>query len=278
VRFDEFEPLSLRLEQMSFRVYELSSSRNPLVQEIRRAAADGRSTDAGLLVAEGPHLVEELLRSSWELHTLVVTPETLPAWESRARDADLQTIVLPSKTFSTISSTEATQGVLALVRPSRWDWKDLKSKRALIVALDGLQDPGNAGTIVRSAEAFGATGIVFLPGCVRIANAKLMRAAAGSLFRLPFLEGVERQVLLSNAQSDGLAVYSLSIGHDRPISDVRWTEPCVIVVGSEGAGVSETLSRAAEHISIPMRHVESLNAGVACSIALFEASRQRSLP
>lgn len=262
---------------MPFRVYELSSSRNPLLQEIRRAAADGRSTDGGLLVAEGPHLVEELLRSSWQLHTLVVTSETLPAWETRARGADVETIVLPSKTFSAISSTEATQGVLALVRPSRWEWKDLKSDRALVVALDGLQDPGNAGTIMRSAEAFGATGIVFLTGSVRIANSKLMRAAAGSLFRLPYLESVEREVLLRNAQSDGLSIYSLSAGHNRSISDVRWTEACVIIVGSEGAGVSETVSRAAEHVSIPTGRVESLNAGVACSIALFEASRQRGV-
>lgn len=262
---------------MSFRVYQLSSTKNPLVQEIRRAAADGRFTDGGLLVAEGPHLVEELLRSSWTLHTLVVTPETLPAWEARAREADLETVVLPSKTFSIISSTEATQGVLALVRPSCWNWNDLISERPLIVALDGIQDPGNAGTIIRSAEAFGATGIIFLAGCVRISNPKLMRAAAGSLFRIPYLDTMHRDVLLRDAQSDGLTVYSLSIGHHRSISDVRWTEPCVIVVGSEGAGVSDTVSRTAEHISIPVRQVESLNAGVACSIALFEASRQRSL-
>jgi TrmH family RNA methyltransferase len=263
---------------MSFRVTHLSSSRNPVVQEIRRAAAGGRPTDQGLLVAEGPHLVEELLRSPWELNTLVVTPETLPAWEAGARDADLETIVVPSKIFSAISSTETTQGVLALVRPSRWDWDDLQSERPLIVALDGVQDPGNAGTIIRSAEGFGATGIVFLTGCVRVANPKLMRAAAGSLFRLPYLESVEREVLLRTAQSNGLSIYSLSIGHDRSISDVRWTEPCIIVVGSEGGGISQAVSRAAEPISIPMRQVESLNAGVACSIALFEASRQRSLP
>src|ERR1051326_2950383 len=102
---------------MSFRVHQLSSSRNPLIQDIRRAALTGRPTEGGLLIAEGPHLIEELLRSPWSLETLVVTPETFHEWEAQARDAGLETIVVPSKTFSTISSTEATQGVLALVRP-----------------------------------------------------------------------------------------------------------------------------------------------------------------
>jgi TrmH family RNA methyltransferase len=237
----------------------------------------GRPTDSGLLVAEGPHLVEELFRSSWTPHTLVVTPEALPAWEVHARKANLDTIVLPSRTFSTISSTETTQGVLALARPVEWTWKHMTREHPLIVALDGLQDPGNAGTIVRSAEAFGATGIIFLAGCVRVANVKLMRASSGSLFRLPFLENVERDVLVSTARSNRLRVYSLSAGQGRVISDVSWTEPCVIVVGSEGGGISDTVSGAAEHVSIPMYQVESLNAGVACSIALFEASRQRRL-
>ena len=102
---------------MSFRIHQLSSTRNPLVQEIRSAAASGGPTESGLLVAEGPHLIEELLRSSWRVEALIVTPDSFPTWQSRAHQADLETIVLPFKTFSTISSTETTQGVLALRVP-----------------------------------------------------------------------------------------------------------------------------------------------------------------
>jgi TrmH family RNA methyltransferase len=260
---------------MSFRVHQLSSSRNPLIQDIRRAALTGRPTEGGLLVAEGPHLIEELLRSPWSLETLVVTPETFHEWEAQARDAGLETIVVSSKTFSTISSTEATQGVLALVRPKTWAWQDLLSQPALVVALDGLQDPGNLGTIIRSAEAFGATGVVLLTGCVRIANAKLMRASAGSLFRMPFLENVEREALVSWARQAGLCICALSASGGVSISDIDLANPSVLVAGSEGAGISAALKSAAQPVLIPMNHVESLNAGVACSIALFEASRQR---
>ena len=237
----------------------------------------GRPTDSGLLVAEGPHLVEELFRSSWTPHTLVVTPEAFPAWEVHARKANLDTIVLPSRTFSTISSTETTQGVLALARPVEWTWKHMTREHPLIVALDGLQDPGNAGTIVRSAEAFGATGIIFLAGCVRVANVKLMRASSGSLFRLPLLENVERDVLVSTARSNRLRVYSLSAGQGRVILR-RVMDGAVRHRGRKRRrDISEDGSGAAEHTSIPMYQVESPNAGYGLLIALFEASRQRRL-
>ncbi len=147
--------------------------------------------------------------------------------------------------------------------------------RALIVALDGLQDPGNAGTIIRSAEAFGATGVVFLSGSVRASNSKLMRASAGSLFRIPFREYVEREELLKQAADAALPLYTLTASAGKSISNAALHQPCVLIAGNEGAGASDILLRRTEQISIPMRNVESLNAGVACSIALFEASRQR---
>jgi TrmH family RNA methyltransferase len=145
----------------------------------------------------------------------------------------------------------------------------------LVVVLDGVQDPGNAGTIVRSAEAFGAGGIVLLEGSVRVANGKFLRAAAGSIFRLPFLEAVERVEFIKRARSLGLTLYALAARGETSLQEADLRIPCALVVGGEGSGVSPELLAAGTVLSIPARKVESLNAAVAASIALFEAARQR---
>jgi TrmH family RNA methyltransferase len=124
--------------------------------------------------------------------------------------------------------------------------------------------------MVRSAEAFGASGVALANGGVHLANGKFLRATAGSLFHLPYSERIAVEDLRS------VRIYALVSQAARPIQDADLRGPCALVVGNEGAGVSHELLRMAEPVSIPTRRVESLNAAVACSIALFEAQRQRS--
>ncbi len=149
-------------------------------------------------------------------------------------------------------------------------------RRALVVILDGIQDPGNAGTIVRSAEAFGASGVVFLKGCSRVANGKLLRATAGSIFRVPFLEGVSVFQLATYLRASQLNLYALAASGEASLAHANLRAPCGLVVGSEGAGVSPELLSGAQTLRIPTSNVESLNAAIACSIALFEAQQQRT--
>ncbi len=164
-----------------------------------------------------------------------------------------------------------------LLRPRKWNWADLIPAQPLIVVLDGIQDPGNAGTILRSAEAFGATGVVFLEGCVRIANGKFLRATAGSIFRLPHLEGMMMDDFLRKIRSSGLKLFALAAQSRTSITQADLHSGCALAVGSEGAGISQVLISEADLVSIPISGVESLNAAIACSIALFEARRQRNL-
>jgi TrmH family RNA methyltransferase len=261
---------------MPHRVVELESARNPRVQEIRRAASSGRPTDVGLLVAEGPHLVDELLQSPWTVETIVLTAETLPLWEHRTRLAGIETIVLPHKTFAAIAATETTQGVLALARPYQYEWRDIFTPGCIALVMDGIQDPGNAGTIIRSAEAFGASGVVLLRDCVRISNPKLMRASAGSVFRVPLIESVALPDLLREVRSAGFRLVSLDASGDHSVREVNRADGLALVTGSEGRGVSPELLRQSETVRIPTLKVESLNAAVACSLALYELSRRRS--
>ena len=183
---------------------------------------------------------------------------------------------IASKAFAQIASTENAQEILGLLRPTDFHWNDLVTPSpALVVVLDSIQDPGNAGTIARSAEAFGASGLVLLNGSVRLANSKFLRAAAGSLFRLPILEKVNVADALVGLRKAELHLAALTTDANQGLRQADLRQPVAIVVGNEGAGISADFRHAATPIRIPTGRVESLNAAVACSLALYEAHNQR---
>lgn len=254
---------------------QLSSAKNPRLQSIRRAAAAGRPTEDGLIAAEGPHLIEEAIRGQWPIEQIFVTGAGRERYGHLLRTAACEIVDVSARAFASTAATESTQEVLALVRPREWTWAELAQRpEALIVVLDGIQDPGNAGTIVRSAEAFGATGVVFLKGSVRVANGKFLRASAGSIFRLPFLEDMAADQVIRHIQTSELKLYALDASAGASLDEIDWRASCALVAGSEGAGVSAEVLSEAERVRIPA-NVESLNAGVACSIALFQARTER---
>jgi TrmH family RNA methyltransferase len=144
-----------------------------------------------------------------------------------------------------------------------------------VIVLDGVQDPGNAGTIIRSAEAFGATGVALLKGSVNPYNPKCLRSAAGSIFRVPLAAGIEQQLLLAAIEQRKVDLYSLAQNGAMDVADCRLDRRCALVVGSEGRGVSERLRAKSMDVRIPTVGVESLNAAIAAAIALYQARRQR---
>jgi TrmH family RNA methyltransferase len=253
----------------------LSSPHNPLLKSVRRAAARGRPTEEGLYLAEGPHLLSEALRGTWEIARIFGTELAFEKHGSLLRNTDAEQIEISREALSAIADTETSQEILALLRPREWSWRELLGNAALVVVLDGIQDPGNAGTIVRSAEAFGATGIVFLKGSVHLSNPKFLRATAGSIFRLPFLEAVDRDEFLREAKSSGLQVRALSPTAQMELTDANLNGPFALAVGSEGTGLSPEIASASEGLRVATKNVESLNAAISVSIALFETFRQR---
>lgn len=253
----------------------LTSLHNSLLKSIRRAGAHGRPTEEGFLVAEGPHLLAEALRGGWHIEKILGTETAFEKHRTLLARAGSEQIEITSEALCAIAATETSQELLTLLRPRDWSWNDLLGESALVVVLDGIQDPGNAGTIVRSAEAFGATGILFLKGSVRVSNPKLLRAAAGSIFRMPFLEGVNSEWLVREAELAGLGLRALSPAAKTGITEADLARPLALAVGSEGAGLSSEIASACEALCIPTRNVESLNAAVSVSIALFEAYKQR---
>jgi TrmH family RNA methyltransferase len=246
-------------------IVNIVSEKNPLLKEVRRLAARGVLSDDGFALAEGPRLLDEAIRSGVEIRVVIVSESFQGRIESEAR-----IVTVPDAVFSGLTSSETPQGVLALVRPPSWTVEDLCRGTSLIVILDAVQDPGNAGAIVRAAEAFGATGVAFLKGSVSPYNPKCLRASAGSTFRLPIVTG------LTEHQLPSLPLYATAPRAAVPVWQAKLSEPCGIVIGGEGGGVRPELASRATAVSIPTTGVESLNASVAAGIVLYEARRQRN--
>lgn len=247
-------------------VETLISDQNPLLKEVRRLGKTGTASPDRSILAEGPRLLDEALRSGVEIRAVILA-ESAGEMAEPARFGGARVVRVPDALFARIASTEAPQGVLALVRAPEWTQEDLLKGTPLLVVLDGIQEPGNAGAILRAAEAFSATGAVFLKGTVNPYNPKALRASAGSVFRLPLVVG--------SAIPPGLAVYAADARAPLTLSEANFREQCAIVIGGEGSGVTPGIAARSTPVRIPTAKVESLNAAVAAGILLYEARRQR---
>jgi TrmH family RNA methyltransferase len=255
----------------------LLSEKNPLLKQVRRAVQKGSLTDDGFAIAEGFHLLEEALKSQAEIGTVIVAQSVKSAIQSHVKGLKLRVATVRDTDFTNLSSTDTPQGVIALVKPPVWTLDQvLRGRVPLIAALDGVQDPGNAGAILRAAEAFGATGAAFLKGSVSPYNPKCMRASAGSVFRLPIAAALDESLLLAALEKKRSVLYAAMPRADLLVSAANFKNSCAIVIGSEGRGVSQQLAEQAIALRIPTTGVESLNAAVAAGILFYEARRQRT--
>jgi len=249
-----------------------------MLKEVRKAILRGAATPDGFAVAESFHLLEEALRSDCEIGAVFAAESVKSAVQRHVGGLKkIRVVVLPDDLFRSISATESSQGVMALVRPPAWTLDQLFRGRSLVVILDGVQDPGNAGTIVRAGEAFGATGVVFLKGAVNPYNPKCLRASAGSIFRVPLVATLEERLLLAAVEQRKLEMFALAPRGALELGECNFSQKCAIIVGSEGRGVSDRLRAKAIDIRIPTVAVESLNAALAAGIALYVARKQRMI-
>jgi TrmH family RNA methyltransferase len=256
----------------------LVSPKNPLLKEVRRAASHGSLTAEGYALAEGFHLLDEVLASRVETGAVIVSESARGQLAERyARLEETRVVTVADAVFAGLGTTEHPQGVITLARPPAWTLDDAFRAVALAIVLDGVQDPGNAGAIIRSAEAFGASGVVFLKGSVNPYNPKCLRGSAGSIFRVAVVAGVTPETLLEAAARQGATLFAAAPRAPLTLDQANLAAACAIVVGAEGRGVSEALAVRATALRIPTRAVESLNAAVACGVLLYEARRQRGV-
>lgn len=254
----------------------ITSRTNARVKQLRAAFAGQARLSGGMVAIEGDNLLGEALRSGMVLKTIFVSERReLPRFVPRS----IEVIWLSEDVFGSVVETQSPQGIAALLVPPVRSLEDVLTGTPLILVAAGLQDPGNLGTLVRSAEAFGATGVATTPGTVSAWNQKALRASAGSLFRVPVV-GVTLEEL-AELKSRGLALMAAVAEDSRDAVEAQDTEfvgSTAILIGNEGAGLSgELLELADVQVTIPCPgKVESLNAAVAGSLLLYEASRQRA--
>ena len=268
----------------------IAGKNNPLVKELRRAFHRGELTGEGDCAIEGVRIIEEAIRSGLKFRAVFFSQSA----ETRANrvlpqiGSNVETLVLPDAMFAAVVPSETPQGVAALVHMPHHDLSDrLESQLSktaklgppvLLVVVVGLQDPGNLGTLIRSAEAFGAAGVILAGPNVSPFNSKVVRASAGSIFRVPVARA-EIAVVLEQLRKNGVRTVATSSHKGTPLQKAQLSGAAAVFIGSEGGGVPrEVLNEMDEIIVIPHSdRVESLNAGVAASIILYEAARQRSL-
>jgi len=259
----------------------VTSRANPRVKQLRAAFNGHARLSGGLVAIEGEHLLFEAMRSGLVFKTIFVSDRrNVPDWVPN----NVELIELTDDVFASVVDTRSPQGLAALLVPPKWALKDAvpPNTTPLLLVAAGLQDPGNVGTLIRSAEAFGATAVLTTAGTVSEWNQKALRASAGSVFRVPVVQ-VTAEDLIS-LKSSGVRLIAAVAPEsaskpaivDAPFADLGGA--CALMIGNEGAGlVAEWLELADTRITIPMPgRVESLNAAVAGSLLLYEAARQRS--
>lgn len=248
----------------------VTSRQNSLCTHLRKLAASAAyRRRCGEFLCDSPKLLEEALLWQGELHTVVATERVpLPPLPESVRCVEV-----PADVMESISPAQSPQGVLAVCGlPERPLPPRLEGRR--YVVLDGVQDPGNAGTILRTADAFHADGVLAVNACADWYGPKTVRASMGAVFRCPTWAcgGEELKALLADS---GLPLYGAALRADT--ADVRTVDftRCAVAIGSEGRGLSQTvLDLCSQTVRIPMSaHCESLNAAAAATVLLWEAAR-----
>ncbi|HKW17416.1 MAG TPA: RNA methyltransferase [Terriglobales bacterium] len=264
------------------RLRRIEGRHNSLLKELRQSFHRGELTAADECAIEGFRIIEEAIRSGLKLRAVFVSES---GRERAARllpqiGAHVDAVVVPDKLFASVVLSETPQGLAALVRLKTYAIDQVldHAEEGPLVAIAGIQDPGNLGTIFRSAEAFGAKGVLLGEGTVSVYNSKVVRASAGSIFRVPFTR-VEIKTAIAEMRSHGIRLLATSSHKGRPLPEVDLRSKASIFIGNEGAGIhKKLLSEMDELIMIPHSpRVESLNAGIAASIVLYEAARQKIL-
>lgn len=260
---------------------ELTSATNSLVKVFRHALAEGVTHD-GWLCGEGPHFLEEALKPGSRATVRSVLVSAAAANKHAALlariPAESELAQIPDRLFRQIAGTGTPQGIAAIVELHATDLKSMAASRnAILVIACGLQDPGNMGTLIRSADALGASAVITLAETVNPFNPKSVRSCVGSVFRMPVFAGAKPGDVFKLVRNSGVRILGTDPRGSITLSSANLQSSIALLVGQEAAGLPPEISRQADElIRIPIRtEAGSLNAAMAAGIFLYEVARQR---
>lgn len=254
----------------------ITSSSNPQLKTISQLNKKAKlRRESGLYVVEGWKMYTEAPKSEIEKvyvaeHFLEKHPELLKEQPNCE--------VVQDKLFASVCDTQTPQGVLCVMRQTKRDLEQLLEKEcSFFVVLEDLQDPGNVGTIIRTAEGAGVDGIIMTRNCVDIYNPKTIRSTMGSIYRVPFFVADDMNEILQLFRKNGIQTFAAHLAGKNDYDCEDYRKGTAILIGNEGNGLSDELSQAADIlVKIPMcGQLESLNAAMAAGIFMYEAARQR---
>ena len=263
------------------RTRQIGSPTNSLVKVYRRALAKG-TTPEGWLAVEGPFLVQEALAAAPTVrtHSVLVTESCSAKFPGllEGLPAEAEAVQVPDRLFEQVAQTQNPQGIAALVElPHNNLDTILAGQNLLLLVACGVQDPGNLGTLMRSAAAFGASALCTLPETVSPFNPKAVRSSAGAIFHLPVLHDLSVHDLVYRLRADGVCIVAADRHSPSPLCQADLRGSVAIMVGREASGLPPEIAREASLVlSISIRPgMDSVNAATAGSIFLYEAARQR---
>jgi TrmH family RNA methyltransferase len=238
----------------------------------------------GLFVVEGPKMCfeapKEWVRAVYVSETFEKEPDTRTQLFSYCGEVAqaLPYEVVADSVLKSVSDTQNPQGIMAVVEKPCYTLSDmLCGEQTMLLVLDGIQDPGNLGTMLRTGEGAGMTGVIMSRTTVDLFNPKTIRSTMGSLYRVPFYIAENLVATLAQLKADGVKLYAAHLKGTRSYDEPDYTGACGFLIGNEGNGLSEEAAEAADtYIRIPMAgQVESLNAAISAGLLLYECSRQR---
>ncbi|MGN1315105.1 MAG: TrmH family RNA methyltransferase [Lachnospiraceae bacterium] len=261
----------------------ITASTNPKVKNLINLVKKGKARkEQDVFVAEGSKMFMEAdpgrIREVWLSHSFFLKLKEKE--DIREKLALCRVEVLADSLFERVSDTGTPQGILCVIRQYHYDLDELlKREKPLLLLLEDIQDPGNLGTMLRTAEGAGADGVIMSKGTVDIYNPKTIRSTMGSVYRVPFFYTESLPEIVHRLHQKRITVYAAHLRGERAYYQEDFSSGCAFLIGNEAKGLKEETARAAgNYMKIPMRgRVESLNAATATSILLYEAVRQRNM-
>ena len=264
------------------KIPELASKDNPLIKTIRLISSGSRRLPEQLVLAEGIRMLEEVEKAGFEIVAVVLSDEFGKAPRERSLlnrfcAKGIRIYKTKGSLFRLITAVQTPQGAVALVKVPEAALDSITpAKDSLILCACGIQDPGNLGTLIRTAAAAGANLVCTSKGTVSARNPKAIRSSAGSFFRIPVVEHTDTTEFQMFCENHSIRIYRTDAREGVIFTEADLKSPCAILLGNEGAGISERGFESVPSIRIPMAQgMESLNVAIAGAIILFEACRQR---